>query len=101
MLLGATGLLLLVACVNVVNLLLSRMADRGQEIALRTALGAGRSRLSRQLLTESLVLALVGAALGTLLAAIGMSLLVSLGPGQWLLQFPCRRRQVNCMVQLN
>ena len=79
-LLGATGLLLLVACVNVINLLLSRMADRGQEIALRTALGAGRGRLSRQLLTESLVLAAAGAVCGTVLASIGMRMLVSLGP---------------------
>lgn len=79
-LLGATGLLLLVACVNVVNLLLSRMADRGQEIAVRTALGAGLGRLSRQLLTESLVLAAAGAALGTFFAYIGIQALVSLGP---------------------
>ena len=79
-LLGATGLLLLVACVNVVNLLLSRMADRGQEIALRTALGAGRARLSRQLLTESLVLAAAGAVVGTFLASVGIEVLVSLGP---------------------
>jgi predicted permease len=79
-LLGATGLLLLVACVNVINLLLSRMADRGQELALRTALGAGRGRLSRQLLTESLVLAGAGAVFGTVLAAIGIDMLVGFGP---------------------
>jgi putative ABC transport system permease protein len=79
-LLGATVLLLLVACANVVNLLLSRMADRGQELALRTALGAGRMRLSRQLLTESLVLSTVGAVVGVAVASIGISVLVSLGP---------------------
>ena len=79
-LLGATVLLLLVACANVVNLLLSRMADRGQEIALRTALGAGRLRLGRQLLTESLVLSAAGALVGVVVASLGMSALVSLGP---------------------
>lgn len=77
---GATGLLLLIACVNVVNLLLSRMADRGQEIALRTALGAGRGRLGRQLMTESLVLAGMGALLGLGFAGLGIDLLVRFGP---------------------
>jgi len=80
-LLGATVLLLLVACANVVNLLLSRMADRGQEIALRTALGAGRMRLVRQLITESLVLSSVGAIFGAVFAWFGTGALVSLGPG--------------------
>jgi putative ABC transport system permease protein len=79
-LLGATFLLLLVACANVVNLLLSRMADRGQEMALRTALGAGRMRLGRQLLTESLVLSAAGALVGILVASVGISVLVSFGP---------------------
>jgi putative ABC transport system permease protein len=79
-LLGATVLLLLVACANVVNLLLSRMADRGQEIALRTALGAGRIRLVRQLLTESLVLSGAGALVGIVVASLGIGMLVSLGP---------------------
>ncbi len=79
-LLGATGLLLLVACANVVNLLLSRLADRGQEIALRIALGAGRARLSRQMLTESLVLAAAGALVGTLFASMGIEALMAMGP---------------------
>jgi len=79
-LLGATVLLLLVACANVVNLLLSRMTDRGQEIALRTALGAGRMRLGRQLLTESLVLSVVGALVGIAVASVGIEVLVRLGP---------------------